>query len=342
MSETSAMVTVEDVRRLALALPRSEEHLIRDRVKFRIGSIVFLALSHDESVLGFAFPKEERQALADSDPGKFPLPRASDLRFDWAQVTMAALDHEELAELVTEAWRMVVPKRLAREHLGEAAQPLPPAPSIAELRSAAEVFNGFSGVDRSWLALLADTAPGGLDLSGDAHRTLLHRWLNSWGCRIRYARDGEPDLFGEGLGQWWERHPLPATPLASLTDREIGRLAAAYGDLAALPIGRRSLGPTAAAKALYALRPRTVMPWDAAIAARLHGARDAAAFARHLETGRAWARAALARSGLDEAALTEELGRPGISLAKVLDEYLYVTITYRSTDIPKSGSTDDR
>ncbi|KIF03682.1 hypothetical protein PL81_22880, partial [Streptomyces sp. RSD-27] len=136
---------------------------------------------------------------------------------------------------------------------------LPPAPGLARLRAAAEVFGAFPGADRSWLALRADTALG-LDLSGAAHRAALHRWLNAWGCRIRYPREGEPDVFGEGLARWWSRHgDLPGTRLAALGDREIARLATAYGELAALPAGRRTLGPTAAAKALFALRPDTVM-----------------------------------------------------------------------------------
>ncbi|MEU6894018.1 MmcQ/YjbR family DNA-binding protein [Streptomyces sp. NPDC046557] len=111
------MVTVEDVRRLALALPRTEEHLIRDRVKFRIGRIVYLALSRDEEELGFAFPREERADLVAAEPGKFSLPGAGDLRHNWAHARMAALEEGELAELVTEAWRMCVPARVAREHL---------------------------------------------------------------------------------------------------------------------------------------------------------------------------------------------------------------------------------
>ncbi|MFF4390491.1 MULTISPECIES: MmcQ/YjbR family DNA-binding protein [unclassified Streptomyces] len=323
------MATVDDVRRLAMGLPRTEEHLIRDRVKFRIGKIVYLALSRDESELGFAFPKEERAALVAAEPQKFFLPRASDLRFHWVEARLAALEEDELTELVTEAWRMVVPAKVARAHLDPpAAPPLPPAPSLAELRSSAEVFNGFAGVDRSWQALRDETG-GALDLSLAAHRSALHRWLNSWGCRIRYPREGEPDAFGAGLAAWWGRHALAHAPLARLTPREISRFAAAYEELAALPIGRRSLGPTAAAKALYALRPDSVMPWDAAIAVRLHGVRDGAAFARHLELGRSWARTALEEGGgLDEAALCAEIGRPGVSLAKILDEHLYVTITH--------------
>ncbi|MFF3675542.1 MmcQ/YjbR family DNA-binding protein [Streptomyces sp. NPDC002120] len=334
------MVTTDDVRGLALSLPRTEEHLIRDRVKFRIGQIVYLALSRDETELGFAFPKEERAALVAAEPAKFLMPRESDLRFNWVEARMAALDLEELTELVTEAWRMVVPAKVARAHLAPAAPPPPPAPTLAELRASAEVFNGFAGVDRSWLALREETAPG-LDLSVTAHRTALHRWLNSWGCRIRYPREGEPDLFGAGLAAWWERHPLPDAPLSRLTPRDISRFARAYEELAALPIGRRSLGPTAASKALYALRPDSVMPWDAAIADRLYGVRDGAAFARHLETGRAWARAALAEGGdADERTLCAGIGRAGISLAKILDEHLYLTITHAAgrQDPGRSGA----
>ncbi len=84
-------------------------------------------------------------------------------------------------------------------------------------------------------------------------------------------------------------------------------------------------------QALYALRPASVMPWDAAIADRLHGARDGAAFGRHLQIGRSWARAAIAEAGgLPEAALCARLGRPGIPLSKILDEHLYLTITYEA------------
>ncbi|MEU4578496.1 MmcQ/YjbR family DNA-binding protein [Nonomuraea sp. NPDC023979] len=106
------MVTVEDVRRLAATLPRSSEHLIRDRVKFRVGAIVYLAFSRDETVMGFAFPKEERAALVAAEPAKFLLPPESDLRFNWVCARMATLDEAEMRELVVEAWRMVVPKKV--------------------------------------------------------------------------------------------------------------------------------------------------------------------------------------------------------------------------------------
>ena len=103
-------VTIEDVRTIASTLPRSYEVLVRDRVKFRVGRIVWLAFSRDETVMGFAFPKEEREALVASEPDKFLMPATSDLRYHWVDVRLDALDLEELREIVVDAWRMVVPK----------------------------------------------------------------------------------------------------------------------------------------------------------------------------------------------------------------------------------------
>ena len=112
-------VTIDDVRKLASTLPRTEEALVRDRVKFRVGRIVYLAFSRDETLMGFAFPKEEREALVGSEPDKFLMPGQSDLRYNWVVVRLAAIDHDEMRELVLDAWRMVVPKRVAAEHLGD-------------------------------------------------------------------------------------------------------------------------------------------------------------------------------------------------------------------------------
>ena len=114
-------VTIDDVRPLALSLPRSYEALVRDRVKFRVGRIVYLAFSRDETQMGFGFPKEEREALVASEPDKFLLPRPSDMRYEWVEVRLAAIDHEEMTELVIDSWCMVVPRRVAAEHLGDLA-----------------------------------------------------------------------------------------------------------------------------------------------------------------------------------------------------------------------------
>jgi hypothetical protein len=116
------MVTAADVRALALTLPRTTEALVRDSVRFRIGSLVYVAFSPDEEQMGFAFPKEERAALVASRPDTFQLPRTSDLRFNWVTALLAALDHEEMRELVVDAWRMCVPKRVAAAYLAETGE----------------------------------------------------------------------------------------------------------------------------------------------------------------------------------------------------------------------------
>jgi hypothetical protein len=111
------MVTVDDVRELASDLPRAYEALVRDRVKFRVGSLVFLSFSRDETLMGFAFPKEEREALVASEPDKFLMPDRADLRYNWVRVRLAAIDQKEMREIVLDAWRMAVPKRVAAEYL---------------------------------------------------------------------------------------------------------------------------------------------------------------------------------------------------------------------------------
>jgi hypothetical protein len=107
------VVTIDEIRPLALSLPRTTEAIVRDRVKFRVGRIVYLAFSRDESIMGFAFPKEWREVLVGSEPGKFLMPTGVDLRYNWVEVRLSALDPGEMRELVLDAWRMVVPKRLA-------------------------------------------------------------------------------------------------------------------------------------------------------------------------------------------------------------------------------------
>jgi hypothetical protein len=112
------VVTIDDVRAITTTLPRSYEAVVRDRVKFRVGRIVYLALSPDETVMGFAFPREERAALVASEPETFLMPVRSDERYNWVRVRLAAIDDEQLREIVLDAWRMVVPKRVSAERLG--------------------------------------------------------------------------------------------------------------------------------------------------------------------------------------------------------------------------------
>jgi hypothetical protein len=107
------VVTIDDVRAVASVLPRSYEAEVRGRVKFRVGRIVFLAFSRDETEMGFGFPKEERDGFVATYPEKFLMPGTADLRYNWLEARLAALDLREMQELVMDAWSMAVPKSVA-------------------------------------------------------------------------------------------------------------------------------------------------------------------------------------------------------------------------------------
>jgi hypothetical protein len=112
------MVSVTDVRAVAMSLPRTEEHLVREHVKFRVGKTVYVSVSPDGTTLGLGFPKDERGALVAAEPGKFSLPGTSAMRDSWVHARMDALTVDEMRELVTEAWCMVVPRKVAAAHFG--------------------------------------------------------------------------------------------------------------------------------------------------------------------------------------------------------------------------------
>ena len=200
----------------------------------------------------------------------------------------------------------------------------------------------------------ADTGPAGpfsgmsgrADLADAQQRDELRRWLNKWVCRLRYPQPGEPDVFSESLAAWWavSGSALPDGPVAELSDAAVGVLADSYADLAARPgallvrngsiTGRRSIAPTAASKILFVLRPETVPPWDAAIARTAVGGTSRDHFAGHLNATRAWARAVqdqARQQGITD--IPGYVGRPGSSLARLRDEWQYLTIT-RGCAIP--------
>ena len=110
------MVTPEEIRAVAQSLPRSYEVFVHGQIKFRVGQIVWLALSADGERMGCGFPRELRQAAVEAEPHKFQLPRDSDMRFNWIQVRLDAIDVEQMRDLVEEAWSRAVPLYVAQEY----------------------------------------------------------------------------------------------------------------------------------------------------------------------------------------------------------------------------------
>ncbi|HEX3899924.1 MAG TPA: MmcQ/YjbR family DNA-binding protein [Mycobacteriales bacterium] len=110
------MTSAEEVREFCLSLPRTTLGYVRDSARYRIGRIVYAGVARDEELIGFAFPKEERSGLVAAEPAKFQLPRPCDLRYNWVVGRLAVIDHDELRELLVDAWSMCVPKGVNREY----------------------------------------------------------------------------------------------------------------------------------------------------------------------------------------------------------------------------------
>jgi hypothetical protein len=118
------MITAAQIREIALGLPRSYEALVGDRIKFKVGRIVYLSLTPDETLMGFAFPREQRAGLVAAEPEKFQMPVRSDERYNWVRVRLAAIDEVELRELIVDAWCMAVPRSVAAQYLSRTGQPV--------------------------------------------------------------------------------------------------------------------------------------------------------------------------------------------------------------------------
>jgi len=110
------VVTPDEIRAIAQTLPRSYEVLVRGQIKFRVGQIVWLALSKDGERMGCGFPREMRQAAVEAEPHKFQLPSQGDMRFNWIHVRLEAIDAAEMRDLVEEAWSRAVPLYVAQEY----------------------------------------------------------------------------------------------------------------------------------------------------------------------------------------------------------------------------------
>ena len=118
------MADLDDVRHIAMSLPRTTEHLVRDHTKFRVGRLVYASVSADEERMGFGFPKEERVALVTSEPGKFMMPLRSDERYNWVRARLPVLSPDELREILIDAWCMCVSKKTAASYLqGQGIEP---------------------------------------------------------------------------------------------------------------------------------------------------------------------------------------------------------------------------
>ncbi len=103
--------TPDDVRAVALALPETTERPAWDMACLRVNDRIFASMPPDETWVAVRVGDGENRALAAERPAVFSVPhhyRNSPM----VVVQLAAVDRQELAELLTEAWRLRAPARL--------------------------------------------------------------------------------------------------------------------------------------------------------------------------------------------------------------------------------------
>jgi hypothetical protein len=116
------MATEEDVRRIALSLPETQEKPSYGTPGFRVADRLFARLRDDgESLVVWVADDGEKQSLLQADPDKYFTTAHYDghpsVLVRWANVGT-----EELTELLTEAWRVRAPARVLLTHRSDEAR----------------------------------------------------------------------------------------------------------------------------------------------------------------------------------------------------------------------------
>jgi hypothetical protein len=211
---------------------------------------------------------------------------------------------------------------------------------LYQLAYACKIYGGLTGFDASYFAFLNETG-GTLDFDSKVHMKALLVWLRSWGCRqFALAHEG---LAVESILRWarrWEsKLPGRSAALDRLSDADIEEAADAFADLSRCLASKKTrdeeqqdvrVGPTGAAKILFAARPTVFPPWDDAIRKALGFDGGRSSYRRYLAEVRDQVRrlcAEAAELGITAENIPLEVGRPRSTLPKLIDEYNWVTAT---------------
>lgn len=105
------MITSEELRQLALALPEVDERETWGHPTFRVRDKIFFSLSADEQRAGVKASLDDQDMLIRLAPETFAVAEYTG-RFGWVSVELSTVDPGLMRDLVVEAWRRTAPKRL--------------------------------------------------------------------------------------------------------------------------------------------------------------------------------------------------------------------------------------
>jgi len=195
--------------------------------------------------------------------------------------------------------------------------------------------------DSSYRQLLQATSPQ-INLQLEEHQMLLLDWLNDWGCR-QFAKKYHL-LAAQEISEWYKDiNPQLFsinTELLSLTDDDFALIEKVYTKLVSRTASKRKsakgsefrveVGPTGAAKILFALRPNALIPWDIPIRDKFNLDDSAHSYCAYLRIAKDYLeelKPDCIKFGFTITDLPEIFNRPVSSVAKLMDEYFWVTIS---------------
>jgi len=213
---------------------------------------------------------------------------------------------------------------------------------LFQLAYVCRAYGDLTQYDAEYLNFLHRTS-GKLDFSTPTDMTALLEWLNSWGCR-QFAVDCHQQA-ADSILKWAEKWE-PALPSASMTldrlsDEDIQVVGDAYAELSKCLASTRTrsgrqydvrVGPTGAAKILFAARPKVFPPWDEPIRAKFGWDGRLGSYRAYLACVREQVRelrGEAAELGISPEDIPSAIGRPRSTLPKLIDEFNWVTITKR-------------
>lgn len=219
--------------------------------------------------------------------------------------------------------------------------------NLAEFAFSCYVFGISTKYDADYLRFVRQTTPS-LDLNQELHRRYLLQWLNKWGCR-QFAKKyhGEASM---QIKDWFDNFGVGLFPagksLLFLTDSDFNLVEFAYSALIDRIASKRALkgreievkfGPAGAAKILFAFRPEALIPWDDPIRDDLGFDGSAGSYRQFLENGKRFLcelNGHCKAQGFELVDLPVKVGRPQSSVAKLIDEYLWIKVT-KHCEFPK-------
>jgi hypothetical protein len=106
------MLDAEDVRRIALSLPETDEIERWGHPTFDVAGRMFITIPDDQTSCAVRCPKHERAELIASEPDKFWVP-PHEASSAWVRARLTAVeDLDELYDILTDSWRQAAPEHL--------------------------------------------------------------------------------------------------------------------------------------------------------------------------------------------------------------------------------------